>query len=430
MNLNRTLPPSLNKIGEIKKPSLQFDRLSNGLDLSYINIGSQELVKLQISLPAGIVHQHQSLLAFFTNKMLKEGSQNYSAASIAEKMDSYGAYYETRITRDAAYFNLFCLNKYLHEVLPLVAEMLLVPTFSEKEFSILRDQEKQSYEIRMQKVKNKAIKEFTYRIFGEHHPYGSFAKVLDYDQIDIEGLKTFHQKHYQLQHWRIYLSGYIDDKVKKVVDQYFGQIPLASSKASPLGREIPQANEKPELYHQLNKNAMQTALKLGCMSIARSHDDYPALSLTQTILGGYFGSRLMQNIREDKGYTYGIYSSIQHLRQASVFSIGSEVGAHVAQATIEEVNKELFQLRTTLVGEEELQLVKNYMSGSLLRSLNGPFALGEMMRMMDEFQLSEHYYADYLQAIQNTSAAQVMQMADKYLNEKQMMVVAIGGALQ
>lgn len=425
----RTQQPSLNKVREIQIPSIQKQSLDNGLALSMINIGSQELVKLQISIPAGIIYQQKSLLAFFTNKMLKEGSQNHTASELAQQMDYYGAYFETRITRDSAYFNLFCLNKYLDKVLPLVADMLLQPVFSRDEFSVLREQEKQSYQIRMQKVKSQALREFNARVFGPNHPYGSYAEISDYDQIQIEELIKFHADHYQIQNWQLYLSGKIDVSIIKLINQYFGAIPFVHSKELLKTPEIKIENAPAELFHRPKNGALQTAIKTGNNSIDRLHKDYPALSLAQTILGGYFGSRLMQSIREDKGYTYGIYSSIQHLHQASIFSIGSEVGSSVAKAAIDEVNIELQKLRTERVGEEELDLVKNYMSGNLLRSLNGPFSLGEMMRMLQEFHLPEDYYSQYILAVQNTSAEQVLEVADKYLHEKSMTTVVVGSAV-
>lgn len=430
MMLNRKIQPSLKEISEIQLPTIQLEKLSNGLPLSYLSIGSQELVKLQITIPAGIVHQNKTLLAFFTNKMLKEGSKNHTAAQIAQKMDYYGAYFETRVTRDQAYINLFCLNKYLEKVLPMVAEIISEPAFSESEFVTLCEQEKQSYQIRMQKVKSKALREFNHRIFGKQHPYGSFAELSDYNQLNIDELIKFHQNHYQVQNWRLYLSGNIDQSVKNLINQFLGSIPQSDDEEGHHTESLKTESLSPDLFHSLQEGALQTAIKVGNISIDRSHADYPILSLAQTILGGYFGSRLMQNIREDKGYTYGIYSSIQHFHQASVFSIGSEVGSQVAKAALDEIDKELRLLRTELVGEEELQLVKNYMSGSLLRSLNGPFSLGEMMRLLHDFKLPEDYYTQYTKAIQNASSEQVLQVADKYLNASEMTRVVVGPILE
>lgn len=428
MILNRKLQPSLKPIADISIPPIQSAKLDNGIPISFINIGSQELVKFQVSLPAGIVYQNQSLLAFFTNKMLKEGSANYSAAEIAQRMDYYGAFFETRITRDFAYFNLFCLNKYLDDVLPLVADMLITPIFSNEEFSVLREQEKQSFQVRMQKGKNKALRAFNTALFGADHLYGSSADFTSYDSLHIEDLKTFHQQFYNANSWKIYLSGKVSEEIMSSINKYFGEI---SMEGTPNKKPIIELNEVlgMEQIWVEQKGAMQTAISMGCLSLDKKHEDYAALSLAQTIFGGFFGSRLMQNIREDKGYTYGIHSGIQHLQQASIFGISSEVGKDVASKAHTEILIELKRLRTELVGAEEIDLVKNYMTGSLLRSLNGPFALGEMMRNLEEFNLPENYYAQLTKKVQEVSAKGIIGAAEKYLHEDKMITVMAGSEL-
>ncbi len=428
MILDRKLQPSLKPIGDIQIPAIQKTKLDNGIPLTYMNVGSQELVKFQVAIPAGIVYQSQSLLAFFTNKMLKEGSQNHTASEIAQKMDYYGAFFETRITRDYAYFNLFCLNKYLNNILPLVADMLVAPLFSNKEFSVLKEQEKQSFQVRMKKGKNLALKAFNTALFGADHVYGSAANLSSYDALHIDELKDFHQRFYQANSWKIYLSGNVSDEIIGIINHYFGKIEV---KGEPNKKPLIELNEvlgKEQIWVE-QKGAMQTAIKMGCLSLDKKHEDYAALNLAQTIFGGFFGSRLMQNIREDKGYTYGIHSGIQHLQQASIFAISSEVGKDVASKAHAEILVELKRLRTELVAEEEIELVKNYMTGSLLRSLNGPFALGEMMRNLAEFDLPENYYTILTKKIQEVKAEQIINAADKYLHEDHMITVMSGSEL-
>lgn len=171
---------------------------------------------------------------------------------------------------------------------------------------------------------------------------------------------------------------------------------------------------------------MQTALKLGRICPNRNEPEFPAFALAQTILGGFFGSRLMQNIREDKGYTYGIYSTIQHLQHASIFSITSEVGSDVSDLAINEIDLELIRLQEEIVSKEEINLVKNYMSGSLLRSLNGPFALGEMIKTIEEFQLSDQYYQHFLKEIHDTSSEEVQKIAQQYFSIADMTLIKVG----
>lgn len=424
---DRTLQPVLKAISELPAFEVQRTLLDNEIPVQYLKVGSQELLKMQISIPAGIIHQNQALLAFFTNKMLKEGSKNYTATQIAEKLDFFGAFLETKISRDQAYITLFCLHKYLDQILPVLADLLTQPIFSPKELEILVAQEKQSFQVRMEKLKTVAQRAFTNQIFGAEHPYGKYAELADYDLLESSALHAFFHEHYHTSNWKIYLTGYVQDETIATINRYLGSIP--SSKTAQKSSTIPGISSQistPNIHWVTKTGALQTALKMGKTIINRRHEDFPALSLTQTILGGYFGSRLMRNIREDKGYTYGIYANIQHFEHSSFFNISTEVGTKVTQQSITEIQLELQRLRNEKIREEELQLVKNYMAGSLLRSLNGPFALAEMMKIIEEQKLSPQYYSDFIQSIHKINSEQVMETAQNYLTEDSMHLVLVG----
>ena len=425
MKLDRLQAPDLHEISKINIPPIEKTNLDNGMPLWLINTGSQELVKVQISIPAGTVYQHRSLTAFFTNKILKEGSKNFSAAQIAERLDFYGAFLDTKITRDNAYINVFCLNKHLDKVLEIIADILIHPSMPEKELRIMLEQEKQNFAIQMQKVKSISQRKFNHYLFGDTHPYGSTAKLSDYDQIKIDSLKSFFQENYQVKNWHIFISGKVEDQTLSILNRHFGQLNRTNESAI---KPIVFPEVKINNSHQFieHKGAMQTSLRMGKLSLKRSHEDYFLLSLTQTILGGFFGSRLMQNIREDKGYTYGIHSMIVHYQHAAVFSISSEIGSEFANKALDEVYKELKRLRTELVLDDELNLVKNYMAGSLLKSLNGPFALGEMMRMLHEHNIDEDYFSKSILSIQSATAEDVLKTAQKHLNEDDMLSIMVG----
>lgn len=424
MTINRTLQPPLYPISQLQIPEVKQTRLDNQIPMHYLNLGSQELVKLQISIPAGTTYKQKTLQAFYTNKMLKEGSRNFSATQIAENIDFYGAFFETRLSHDRAYVNIFSLNKYLPKVLEVVADVLTNPLFAQKEFAVLQDQEVQAFNYRMKKVKNLAQREFNERLFGDSHPYGKTAQPEDYTSIKTTDLSNFFNQHYQPAHWHLYLSGLVTPQVLETVNEHLGH--LSGKVSSPVMEKIPEPETQSGSFFTEQKDAMQTALKMGMLTISRQHEDFAALSLTETIFGGFFGSRLMQNIREDKGYTYGIYSSIQNLKHANIFSISSEVGSEVAQNTLHEIYIEIDRMKNELVDDDELQLVKNYMAGSLLRSLNGPFALGEMMRMVSEEQLPADYYIQYIKRVQQVTALEVREMAQRYFNQESFTVVLAG----
>ncbi|MBN1650128.1 MAG: insulinase family protein [Bacteroidales bacterium] len=425
MPLNRTSAPEIQKITEIALPKIEQSHLTNEIPIYSINVGNQDVVKIQLVFKAGIWFQSQALEAYFTSQMLDEGSKNYSAAEIALKLDDYGAFVHKKTNRDNACIDIFTLSKHLESVLTVVADMLKNPIFEEAELNRLRDQEKHEFIVRNQKVKHIAQKQFAPLLFGKKHPYGSSATVNHYDAISTDLLKQFHQKHYNTKSCRIFISGKVNKTTLQIVDQYFGQENWGSDKVVEIFPTT--VNSNPELKHYIPKEkVLQSAIRMGNRSIKRNHPDYFALSVVTTLFGGYFGSRLMSNIREDKGYTYGIYAGIYPQLHDSSFMISSEVGADVAQKAVGEIRFELKRLRTERVKEEELSLVKNYMSGTFLRALNGPFALGEVIKSLIENDLPEDYYQHYLNKIHQVSSEDVRNIANQYLHEDQMYELIVG----
>lgn len=369
MQLNRTDAPEIQIVKEISLPKIDKSNLSNGIPVFSINVGTQEVVKIQLVFKAGIWFQSQPLEAFFTGQMLDEGTQDYSAAEIAEKLDDYGAFVHKKVNRDNACVDIYTLNKHLESVLTLVADMVKNPLFGDQELNRLRDQEKQEFIVRNQKVKHIAQKQFSALLFGNKHPYGASANVEDYNQITSSLLKDFHQKYYGSGNCRIFISGKINDSTLNLVNQFFGEKQWGVSKAIQL--PIFTASSSVNLTHYSPKeNVLQSAIRMGKRTIGRKHSDYFALSVVSTLFGGYFGSRLMSNIREDKGYTYGIYAGISPQLHDSSFTISSEVGSDVTQKALDEILFELKRLRTEKVKDEELSLVKNYMSGTFFGTIN------------------------------------------------------------
>lgn len=426
MTPNRLQAPAVNIIAGLPEFQIKRQVLSNRIPLYFINAGSEEMVKLQITFPAGIIYQSKSLQAHFTGRMLKEGTNKHSASELAETIDFYGAYLDIKINRDQSIIHLISLNKYLPKLLAIISEFLSEPSFPEKELSIMKGQEKQSFLHRMQKGKVQAQRAFGKELFGANHPYGKHAETEDFDAINTDDLKSFFKEHYQLSKAKIYISGLITPEILQILDQHIGSKGFNSDAIPISGPDFTTTPLQPNALIIEKPDALQTAIKMGKICPDRDDAIFPAFALTQTILGGFFGSRLMQNIREDKGYTYGIHSNIQHLKHSSIFSIASEVGSEVAEPAMEEIGNELNRLCEEAVNEEELNLVKNYMSGSLLRSLNGPFALGEMIKTIDEFQLDAQYYQKFLDGIQQTTAEQVQQIAQKHLQLSDMTTVRFG----
>lgn len=425
MQLNRNPSPQIQTITKIDLPTIDKSNLTNSIPVFSINVGTQEVVKIQLLFKAGIWFQTQPLQAFFTGQMLEEGSRNYTAAEIAEKLDDYGAYVHKKVNRDNTCIDILTLNKHMESVLTMVAEMVKYPLFGEQELNRLREQERQEFIVRNQKVNHIAQKNFSALLFGEKHPYGSTANIEDYDKITPSVLKQFHEMHYGSGNCQIFISGKINETTLNLVSQFFGQETWGTIET--VQTPTHAASSSSELKHYIPKeNVLQSAIRMGKRTIGKTHPDYFALSTVTTLFGGYFGSRLMNNIREDKGYTYGIYAGIYpHLHDSS-FSISSEVGVDVAEKAVDEIRFELKRLRTEKVHEEELDLVKNYMSGTFLRTLNGPFALGNVIKSLYEHDLPEDFYQKYLNQIHQLNTEDVINIANQYLHEDQMLELIVG----
>ncbi len=200
---------------------------------------------------------------------------------------------------------------------------------------------------------------------------------------------------------------------------------------------IPEAQKESSKEHELESSvvlkhfiekpdSVQSAIRIGKLTIGKSHHDFVKLQVVSTILGGYFGSRLMSNIREDKGYTYGIGSFIAPMNQASYFGIATEVGVDITRQAIDEIYKEINRLSTDIMPNEELELVKSYLMGEILKSVDGPFALAERWKGMLLFGLDSEYFKKMIETISSITPEEVLDIAKKYLVADEMYEVVVG----
>jgi zinc protease len=414
--LNRKLQPAYQNIDQINIIDPQISKLDNNITAHFIDAGTQEILKIDIIFDAGSWHQPKPPIASATSEMLMEGTVNLSSQQIAEKLDFYGAFIQPQPTKDFASVSLFTLKKYLPETIKILEDIIKAPSFPHHELTNFINKKKQLFLIEMEKVSNLARRASNEQLFGTKHPYGRNVELEDYDSLTREDLLDFHRNYYSPQNCKIIVSGKIDDSVTQIINQYFG------------GKDWKQnekiEEQKPESDHKIIKekiiiknNANQTAIRVGVKSILKTHPDYLKLDIVNTILGGYFGSRLMKNIREEKGYTYGIGSALISLKHEGILIIVSEVGNEYARDALNEIFNELKRLREEKISNEELILVKNYMMGELLRSFDGAFELSSAYRSIIDFNLTPDYFNQAIKAIKTITPDEILQLANQYLTE-------------
>lgn len=427
--LDRKKLPAFKTIEKIEMIRASEQRLRNNIPVYSINAGTQELIKIEFLFSAGMYQQKIPLQAATVNAMLEEGTSQLNAAQIADKVDYYGAYLETGVSQDSASIVLYTLNKHLKSTLPVVEQIIKDSVFPQAELDTHIRNKKQTFLVNNQKVANVARKRFSELLFGEKHPYGINVKETDFDVINRLVLNDFYTKFYRSDSCKIILAGKVDDDVFSLIDTHFGGNDWSSLSINALitTPPLPLKSEKGISLEVIYKEeALQSAIRIGKVLFNKTHPDFQSLQVLNTIFGGYFGSRLMSNIREDKGYTYGIGSGIISLQNAGYFFISTEVGVEVCKNAIKEIYSEMNRLREELVEKDELQLVKNYLSGMFLRSVDGPFAMAERFKGIMEYGLGYDYFDKYLATIKAISASELRDLANLYFDENSMIELVVG----
>ena len=376
MFMDRTIQPEIQPLKNFHIQTPVRTTLPNGIPLTVINAGEQEVVRMDVLFSGGRWQQSQKLQALFTNRMLREGTTKYTAATIAENLDYYGSWLELSSSSEYAYITVYSLNKYLAKTLEVVESMIKEPLFPQKELQTILDTNIQQYLVNTSKVDFLAHRSLLKSLYGEQHPCGKIVMEEDYYTITPEVLREFYERHYHSGNCSIFLSGKVtDDIISRVTDIFgipFGQYQLQMPKSSFPFAAIPEKRIFTE-----REDAMQSAVKMGCTTITREHPDYPKLRVLMTLFGGYFGSRLMSNIREDKGYTYGISAGVVFYPDSGLLIVSTETDNEYVEPLIQEVYHEIDRLHLDPVSAEELRIVRNYMLGEMCRSYESPFSLSD-----------------------------------------------------
>ncbi|MDA3880056.1 MAG: pitrilysin family protein [Prolixibacteraceae bacterium] len=424
--VNRKLAPGINNVYEIDYLLPEKWKLDNGIDIWGINAGSQELVKIDFMFDAGSWHQSRNLVAGMTNALMSQGTGKYSAQQIAEIFDFRGAYLQLSADQQFGNVTILTLNKYLPEILDVTADVIKNPTFPAKEVKTQLAKKKQHFTIENNKVKTIAQKKFSVVMFGDEHPYSNTNVVVDYETLTRDDLVCFHSERYTSDNCRIILAGCYDRQVKELLQKYFGD-----SNWSRNGEKVqnPEYIIKPsmQMAHFFEKtDALQSAIRIGRHLPNRAEPNFFGLNILITILGGYFGSRLMMNVREDKGYTYGIGAGIFTQPNAAYLNIITEVGVNVCGAALDEIYSEIDRLQNEPVPDEELDIVRNYLLGETLRSFDGIFAMSASLKTLIESSLDYSHYDSFVQAIRSVTPAELQLLAQKYLNREELYQVVAG----
>ena len=404
--------PEIKQIEKIDFPSYEKIALSNNIEVSMLKAPSPDIIKMDIVLDAGRYYEKAKAVAKTTANLINDGTRTMTSKQIAEKIDYYGATLNMGANMDTAEIHLYCLSKYFDRLLPLVRDILTLATFPEDELEKYKKRNIEKLNIELSKNEVLSYRYFTEKLFGFDHPYGYNTEVEDYQNIRREQLLSHYNEYYGAGNMKIFITGNLDDQKLRILDTYLGSL---NKNASKTAFDIKyDKNTGTGQYVFEGKGEYQAAIKIGRPMFTREHPDYPAMYVLNTIVGGYFGSRLNANIRESKGFTYGIYSSLDMMRHDGYFMIATEVGRQYTQDTLAEIYKELEVLQNEPVSEDELQLVKNYIKGNFLSMINGHINTIRLIKTIETAGLGKDFFNTFIEKIDSITPARLLEAAKKY----------------
>lgn len=393
---------------------IETHRLDNGVPLYALNAGVQDVLLLEWVFYAGNWYEDAHTIAYAVSQLLKNGTSTRTALEISEAIDYYGATLKTEAYNETAVISISTLSKHLPALLPIVQEMITDAIFPEEELNIFRNNKKQLLEVNLKKcdfVANRLIDQY---LFGSTHPYGKVSTAETYDALSREAMLLHYDRFYRQGRCLIFAAGKLPPDLGEQLNKSFGHLPINNVIPELKHNMVPAVEKKYRVSN--DPGGVQGAVQMALPFPNRHHPDFKRVMVLNTLFGGFFGSRLMSNIREEKGYTYGIYSYLQNHIESSAWMITSEAGRDVCEKVIEEIHHEMKTLREELVDDEELLQVRNYMMGSILGDLDGPFHVLSRWKNIILNGLDESYFYDSMKAIKTISAEELRELSAKYLN--------------
>ncbi len=422
--LNRSIPPATHPIESVDLPAVEQINLDNGLKVYAINAGEEDVVKIEFVFKAGKWYEPQNLIADMTARMLREGTKGKSGKELADFFDFYGSNFNTASGNEVASISLYCLTKHLEVQLPVLFEVFTQAAFPENELQTICTNRKQRLAIELEKNDFLANRHFAQALWGSKHPYGRITHAEQFDALHVDSLQSFYRKNFHSGNAFVILAGKFDSGLLSTVNKIFGSKDwVGENESEPVFQPEPVQEH---IIHEERKQSVQSAIEVGNITIGKHHPDFAKFTVMNTLFGGYFGSRLMANIREEKGYTYGIHSIIASYPHGAFLEISSEVGKEVRQATLEEIKNEIDLMRSEPADDEELETVKNYMSGRILRSVDGPLRFSETLKGLLLYNQDITFIPKLLKEVQATTAEEVLELSNKYLNFDDMYKVSVG----
>jgi predicted Zn-dependent peptidase len=417
---DRTKAPKIAEIQHVELLHPEIIYSTNGLAIHVFRKVTNDVFHVQVEFGAGKMQQIKPLVSAFASELLFSGTGNYSQLEIQELLDIQGAFVSVESALSNTILNVYGLTTNFDAVFEIVDNVLALAFYPEAVFELHRKAEQQRHAINMDKNAYVARREFLKALF-HNHPIGMLAEDVDFQNIGHDDCFDFYKKHLSQNVKEIHVVGDVSEAQIFLLQQMFA--PRYTNTQNQL--LIPLPSEPLDLYIE-KPTALQSTIRIGKIMFNPKHPDYFEFDILDTILGGYFGSRLMQNLREDKGYTYGIASGLTSYEDTGYFVISTEVGKEHRDAALDAIKREVNKLSEDLISVQELQMARAYIQGQILKSTDGAFAQMNQFLYAKRFGLPQSYLNDFLETLEQITPKRLRDLAQSHLDWEKMTKVVVG----
>ena len=424
-NMNRAIPPEIQPTEPFSLPKPRRSELTNGIPVFYFDNPNLDLIHILLQVKTGSLYQPKKHVCNFAYTLLKESSPTLSPEDISEKLDYYGTNVTMNVGMDKVQILISVPKNNLEHILPDVAEFLISPVYRERNLNILQDKEVKNLAYNEQKTDYCAWRIMWREMLGNTFPVVSdFATTATIRSVTTKDLQDFHRYSFCAENLTVFVTGNTDKVSEKLIENTWRVVPNGiSAPELPL---IPIPKHSGEIFRQPMENCLQSSIVLCSLSMDFNDPERTAFSVLNTLTGNYFSSRLMQSLRERQGLTYGISSSSSFFGRQSVFAISSDVNAENTDRAVESCFEELQRLQNEPVGNEELDMVKNYMTGLQLRAADTTVNAMQKYAYWHRFGLDETEMFRYLTEIKKVTSNDILFLAKKHFSYTKFTQIIVG----
>lgn len=420
-NLAAQRPPLITP-RSIDLPEARCSTMRNGIKVYALACDDFEVVRMTFVFRAGTSMQTKPFTASAAANLLGEGTATLSSRQIAERLDYYGSWFDVNLDRDYVYISFCSLSKFFAPTAEVAEQIILHPSFPENEVAAYCAKRRQQLTVERRKIDTAAREAFARAMFGDSHPYGISSDERLYDRVRRDDLTELYDRLYVAENCFIVCSGRIDAPVLDIIGRIAEQIPRAGRRPSVI---FPPCNTTPRVHVEW-PSAVQSSIRIGRLLFDRRHEDFVGMQVVATVLGGYFGSRLMQNLRARNGYTYGVMAAMVNFDREGYLAIATQVAAEHTEAALREIYAEIERLRNETISTQELDLARNMMIGEMLRIVDGPFGIADVTIENIMCGMDNSATSAAVERILSTTPDDIRRLAERYLRREDLVETVVG----